>query len=107
MGLTSSSVSLAPRHSRRETHARPVVPPPPPPPPPPLARAVAADAHHRASPPPPRPALRKHKQEQAEAYVASVAASPDCWRLCVERFACTPHLEVRFWCLQRLHEVGR
>ena len=39
------------------------------------------------------------------AYVASLAASTDCWRLCIERYPATPHLETRFWCLLQLHEV--
>lgn len=62
---------------------------------PPLAHV----ASHRPNPAPPQ------KQEQAEAYVATVAASPDCWRLCIERYGSTAHLEVRFWALQKLHEV--
>jgi exportin-T len=42
---------------------------------------------------------------QADAYVANLKKSPDCWRLCVERFSVTGYPEVKFWVLQTLHEV--
>ncbi len=44
-------------------------------------------------------------QERTQAYCAEVKASPDCWRLCADRFATTGYVEVKFWCLQALHEV--
>ena len=44
-------------------------------------------------------------QERTQAYCAEVKASPDCWRLCADRFAATGYVEVKFWCLQALHEV--
>ena len=49
------------------------------------------------------PALRA----QAEVYLSQLKASPDCWRLCLARFDASPFVEVRFWCLQALHEVVR
>ena len=45
------------------------------------------------------------RQERAQAYCAGVKTSPDCWRLCADRFAATAYVEVKFWCLQALHEV--
>lgn len=45
-------------------------------------------------------------QERAAGYIASIKQSPDCWRLAVERFGSTQYPEVKFWCLQTLHEVG-
>jgi len=44
-------------------------------------------------------------QERTQAYCAEIKASPDCWRLCADRFAATSYVEVKFWCLQALHEV--
>lgn len=44
-------------------------------------------------------------QEQAAAYIASIKQSSDCWKLCCERFPATLYPEVKFWCLQSLHEV--
>lgn len=44
-------------------------------------------------------------QERAAAYIASIKQSAECWKLCVERFSSTPYSEVKFWCLQTLHEV--
>ena len=43
-------------------------------------------------------------QAQAAAYVDAFKAAPDCWRLCAERFSATSYAEVKFWCLQTLHE---
>lgn len=34
-----------------------------------------------------------------------IKQSPDVWGLCVERFSITAYAEVKFWCLQTLHEV--
>eukprot|EP00882_Tetradesmus_deserticola_P030510 GHRQ01034293.1.p1 GENE.GHRQ01034293.1~~GHRQ01034293.1.p1 ORF type:complete len:193 (-),score=37.31 GHRQ01034293.1:189-767(-) len=44
-------------------------------------------------------------QERAAAYIASIKQSADCWKLCCERFPSTLYPEVKFWCLQTLHEV--
>ena len=44
-------------------------------------------------------------QERTQVYCAEVKASPDCWRICADRFAATYYVEVKFWCLQALHEV--
>lgn len=46
-------------------------------------------------------------QERATAYLNGLKASPEGWKFCVERFSPTPHPEVKFWCLQTLHEVRR
>lgn len=45
-------------------------------------------------------------QEQAAAFIAGIKKNPECWKLCVERFSISPYPEVKFWCLQTLHEVG-
>lgn len=45
-------------------------------------------------------------QEQAEAYLNNLKQSPEVWKLCVERFSSSGYGEVKFWCLQGLHEVG-
>ncbi|CAL8470725.1 g10267 [Coccomyxa elongata] len=42
---------------------------------------------------------------RALAYCDEVKASPSCLQLCLTRFASSPYIEVRFWCLQTLHEV--
>jgi hypothetical protein len=42
---------------------------------------------------------------RAEAYLATLRASPGVWRPCAERFGSTAHAEVQFWCLQTLHAV--
>lgn len=44
-------------------------------------------------------------QAQATSFVNEIKKSPDCWMLCTERFSVTPYPEVKFWCLQTLHEV--
>lgn len=44
-------------------------------------------------------------QARAVAYCDEVKASPSCLQLCLTRFSSSPYLEVRFWCLQTLHEV--
>ncbi|KAG2493435.1 hypothetical protein HYH03_008254 [Edaphochlamys debaryana] len=46
-------------------------------------------------------------KEQATAYVNNIKRSPECGRLCVERFSASPYAEVKFWCLQTLHELIR
>jgi exportin-T len=45
-------------------------------------------------------------QERAAAFVDEIKRSPDVWRLCAERFSVTAFQEVKFWCLQTLHEVN-
>lgn len=52
-----------------------------------------------------RKAIIVRVQERAQTYCASIKASPDSWRLCAERFTTTAYVEVKFWCLQALHEV--
>ena len=49
--------------------------------------------------------LIAHAQARATAFVADIKANPEVWRLCCERFPSTQYSEVRFWCLQTLHEV--
>jgi len=49
------------------------------------------------------PALK----ERANAYISSIKQSPICWKVCVERFSASNYVEVKFWCLQTLHEVVR
>jgi hypothetical protein len=44
-------------------------------------------------------------QERATVYLDQLKASSDGWKFCVERFSATPYPEVKFWCLQTLHEV--
>lgn len=44
-------------------------------------------------------------QERAAAYVSGIKQSPDCWKLCVERFGSSMYPEIKFWCLQTLQEV--
>ncbi|PSC72015.1 exportin-T isoform X1 [Micractinium conductrix] len=39
---------------------------------------------------------------QAEAYLAAARASPDAWRICLDRFQSSGYAEVRFWCAQAL-----
>ncbi len=47
-------------------------------------------------------------QEQATAYINGIKQSPaTAWRLCAERFSPSSYQEVKFWCLQTLHEVSR
>ncbi|GBF91404.1 exportin [Raphidocelis subcapitata] len=46
-------------------------------------------------------------RERATAYLNQLKASPEGWKFCVERFSATPYPEVKFWCLQTLHEVVR
>lgn len=45
-------------------------------------------------------------QERAVAYLNDIKAQPQCWQICLEKYATTSYLEVRFWCLQVLHEVS-
>lgn len=42
---------------------------------------------------------------RAVSFIAEVKKNPDVWRLAIERFNISTHLEIRFWCLQTLHEV--
>jgi hypothetical protein len=44
-------------------------------------------------------------QARASSFVNDIKQSPDVWGLCVERFSVTAYSEVKFWCLQTLHEV--
>ncbi len=39
-------------------------------------------------------------------YCDEVIQNPACLALCIERFGSSSYMEVRFWCLQTLHEVG-
>lgn len=45
-------------------------------------------------------------QDRAAEFVNQIKSNPDVWRLCTERFSVTAYSEVKFWCLQTLHEVG-
>ncbi|KAL3158478.1 hypothetical protein ABBQ38_010710 [Trebouxia sp. C0009 RCD-2024] len=47
------------------------------------------------------PALK----DRAVAYCNETKAQPQCWQLCLEKYSTTTYLEVRFWCLQTMHEV--
>lgn len=47
----------------------------------------------------------QHLKEQATAYLSNLKQSVDVWKLCVERFSGSAYQEVKFWCLQTLHEV--
>ncbi len=47
------------------------------------------------------------QQRRAAAYCEEVKKSPGCLELCLTRFPTSPYIEVRFWCLQTLHEVRR
>lgn len=51
------------------------------------------------------PLLCPNTQERANAFIAEVKRTPDVWRLCLERFSVSAFPEVKFWCLQTLHEV--
>lgn len=44
---------------------------------------------------------------QSEALLAQARASPDCWRLCLQRFQASGYVEVRFWCAQTLGALAR
>lgn len=41
------------------------------------------------------------------AFLDNAKAQPAVWRLCVERFSSCGYAEVKFWCLQTLHEAVR
>jgi hypothetical protein len=43
-------------------------------------------------------------QAQAMAYLDNAKAVPTVWQLCVERFSGCAYAEVKFWCLQTLHD---
>ena len=53
------------------------------------------------------PAARTYHivQERATAYCNDTKAQPQSWQLCLEKYTTTSYLEVRFWCLQTMHEV--
>ena len=44
-------------------------------------------------------------QDRAVAYCNETKAQPLSWQLCLEKYSTTAYMEVRFWCLQTLHEV--
>lgn len=44
-------------------------------------------------------------QDRAVAYCNQTKAQPLSWQLCLEKYSSTAYMEVRFWCLQTLHEV--
>lgn len=44
---------------------------------------------------------------QAQSYLQSIKQSPECWQLCLSHFGSSGYVEVRFWCLQALHECVR
>lgn len=44
-------------------------------------------------------------QERAVAYCNETKAQPQSWQLCLDKYSSTAYLEVRFWCLQTMHEV--
>ena len=46
------------------------------------------------------------QQRQAAAYCGDFKASPGCLEVCLRRLPSSPYIEVRFWCLQTVHEVG-
>ncbi|GFH22223.1 tRNA exportin, partial [Haematococcus lacustris] len=46
-------------------------------------------------------------KERADAFIRDIKQNPEVWRLCIERFSVTGYPEVKFWCLQTLHEVIR
>ena len=43
---------------------------------------------------------------KAVSYCDEVSQNPACLALCIERYGSSSYMEVRFWCLQTLHEVG-
>ncbi|KAG1677608.1 hypothetical protein FOA52_010389 [Chlamydomonas sp. UWO 241] len=47
------------------------------------------------------PALK----ERATSFINEVKSNPEVWRLCCERYGTSQYTEVRFWCLQTLHEL--
>ena len=44
-------------------------------------------------------------QARATSFLDEVKRSPSCLELCLTRFSSSPYIEVKFWCLQTLHEV--
>eukprot|EP00798_Chlamydomonas_sp_ICE-L_P025196 gene25196-10836_t len=52
-------------------------------------------------------AVEPKLKELATSYVNDIKQSPECWRLCAERFSPATYPEVKFWCLQTLHEIIR
>lgn len=44
-------------------------------------------------------------QERAVTFLTETKAQPQCWQICLQKYATTSYIEVRFWCLQTLHEV--
>ena len=47
-----------------------------------------------------------HLKAKAVNYCDEVIQNPACQTLCIERYGSSSYMEVRFWCLQTLHEVG-
>ena len=46
------------------------------------------------------------QQRRAAAYCEEFKVSPSCLELCLRRLPSSPYIEVRFWCLQTVHEVS-
>ena len=46
------------------------------------------------------------QQRRAATYCEQFKASPGCLELCLRRLPSSPYIEVRFWCLQTVHEVS-
>lgn len=44
-------------------------------------------------------------KQQAHSYLDGIKQSSQCWELCLNRFDCSNYVEVKFWCLQTLHEL--
>ncbi|CAK0782799.1 hypothetical protein CVIRNUC_005994 [Coccomyxa viridis] len=44
-------------------------------------------------------------KRQAAAYCGEFKASPGCLEVCLRRLPSSPYIEVRFWCLQTVHEI--
>eukprot|EP00210_Caulerpa_lentillifera_P004301 g4104.t1 len=42
---------------------------------------------------------------QAASYLENLKTEPDSWKHFIERFSASPHLEVKFWCLQAIIET--
>lgn len=42
---------------------------------------------------------------QATAALEAAKSGPDAWRLCLSHLCSSGYVEVRFWCLQTLHEL--
>ena len=46
-------------------------------------------------------------KQQAQSYLAGVKGSPQGWEMCLSRFDGSAYVEVKFWCIQTLHELVR